>query len=98
MKIITINVPDDMVALFQVVIDLGYAPSRSEAVRRVLDFGLPYFLGLNEIYHQIGQRNHPVPKFKKPEDFPQPTLEELRKEYPYLNDYKYINEEELTLE
>lgn len=93
MKVITINITDDMVALFKVVVDLKYAPSRSEAIRRVLDFGLPYFLGLNEIYHQIGKRKHPVSQFKKPEDFPQQTLEELRKDYPYLNDYKYINEE-----
>lgn len=97
MKIITINITDDMIKLFKVVIDLGYAPSRSEAIRRVLDFGLPYFLGLNEIYHQIGQKTFPVSQFKKPEQFESPTIEELRKEYPYLNDYKYINEE-LVLE
>ena len=36
MKIVTINIPDQYLDCIQVLVNLGYYPSRSEAVRQAL--------------------------------------------------------------
>jgi Arc/MetJ-type ribon-helix-helix transcriptional regulator len=42
MKICTINLPEQYVEALETLVDLGYYPSRSEAVREALRQFLPY--------------------------------------------------------
>ena len=44
MKIITINIPEEMVRAFQKLSEIGVFPSRSEAMREALRIAFPHIL------------------------------------------------------
>ena len=94
MKIITINVQEHIIKLLKVIVDKKLVASRSEAIRRLLDYALPRWIGIQQIIDKMGDYELDALQFSKPivEDTEHFTFEQLREMYPLLADYKYINE------
>ncbi len=93
MKIITINVQEHIIKLLKVIVDKKLVASRSEAIRRLLDYALPRWIGIQQIIDKMGDYELEALQFIKPVvDTEHFTFEQLREMYPLLADYKYINE------
>ena len=90
MRVITINVPEYIIAGLQKMQDEGIVPSRSEAIRHCIVYALPKLLGLEE---ELSLYSKGLSDLKPSLERIQHSNEELRKLYPNINDYKFMNEE-----
>jgi len=92
-KIITINLDERVLKVINLIVSKKEdVCSRSELIRRLIDYSLPRFLGLQSVYEKISEGIIELPKFKEPK-YEKMTLAELRKEFANIPDYKFINEE-----
>ncbi len=94
MRIITINVEEHVLKLLKVITDKKLASSRSEAIRRLLDYALPRWVGIQQIIDKMGDYDLTHLQFEPPviQEHSHFTFEKLREMYPLLADYKYMNE------
>jgi len=98
LKVITLGLTQQIVDTLDRLKELKLINSRSEAVREMIDYCFPYFLGLKTMINLITSKKWNPYVFKKPQYIElnqlQPnTLEDLRKLFPNQKEYKFINEE-----
>lgn len=101
----SVNFDEKSLALLRYLKKEGYIVSVSESIREMLNFALPFFIHSYEVKENILLNKitefsvkAPTPKTIKqlesiqPITFKKRTLEELRKRFPNISDYKFINE------
>lgn len=93
MRIITINLHEHTLKLLNTLKEKDLVASRSEAIRRLLDYALPRWIGIQQFIDKMGNYELKGLQFEEPvQEYMHFTFEQLREMYPLLADYKYINE------
>lgn len=93
MKVITISLGERLFNLLNKLVEQKYGNNRSDLVRKLLEYALPRFLGLQKTLEKMGDGEIEILEFKEPVPLDKLTLTKLREIFPQMIDYKFINEE-----